>query len=110
MRWDYVQFRRVDQQYPGVIQVIRYEDYVTDVNATLARIYGHFHETPHHKVLRTMNKYMRGIIGRVKSPIKHLTQWGNHTIDKDLIEMNRECYDVLRFFNYTYKLDGIKHR
>ena len=108
MRIDLKQYEVLEKQYPGVIKLIRYEDFIRNFNETLHEIYNHFHEQPPQQVYQQLMDYMyssKGDTGKYSqyraNASDHLESWRKLYSNETVAEMNQECLDVLQRLDYT---------
>ena len=107
MRNDLKQLVYLEKQYPGVIKLIRYEDYIRYPNQTLLEIYNHFDEpSVPEAVTDAIHNYIyaRRNGGKYdqhrENGSKAIENWISKYDEDTIRAMNRECKDVLQSLAY----------
>ena len=108
MRNDLKLFRLLKIRYPGALKLVRYEDYILDVNGTLNEMYNHFHETPPSVVYQSLINFMYANDGKDGGTLSQkrknakisLVKWAHSNTPEEIQGMTKNCIDVLEALGY----------
>ncbi len=100
---DVVEFRKLQHKYPGLIHLVRYEDFVTNPISKSVEIYRHLGDTPPPQWARLVENQMHAEEKKkyyVVDANKTATRWMREIPENDLREMDDLCGEVLDALGY----------
>ena len=106
MRHDFRIFNEVKNLYPGSMILVRYEDYILDVQKTVNNMYGHFNEKPPLAVYQGLEKLMHSnVTGDAyhqtrQNATASLYKWTKSHSKEVINAMTENCKDVLVAHGY----------
>ena len=108
MKHDLKHFKDLHHKHPTVFKLVRYEDFVLDINATIKAMYNHIEEEPPEVVYRTLNKMLFSghrdpnvySVWR-KNATDSLLKWTKAYSQSEIQAVNMHCKAVLSELGYS---------
>ena len=106
MRHDLSIYKRLEKAFPGAMIMVRYEDYITNVNETLNKMYSHLDEVAPPSIYSRLMSLMhsehegQGFHQNRQNATDSLYKWIKKNTKEQIEAMTLTCKDVLVELGY----------